>query len=272
MAQKNYKKRFKKKKSVRTFFKNKIFWYGFFGIILFCSLAYLLFFSSIVKVENIEIIADSGLSHLVSPIEQSVQQEFEKSFLKVLTRDSFFLVSSGNIEKRILQEFPEIEQVSARKKIFQSLVLDIFPREPVGIWCYQKFDECFLIDDKAIIFKSVATTSEQTENKLFLMLSETEIKKEFLEPVIGQDEIEQIILIYKTIKDNLDIEMKHFRLSENENLKVITRDLWEIRFALDADIALALTKLKLVLEQEITEDKRKNLEYIDLRFSKVFYK
>ena len=269
---KNFKKRFKKKKSKALIFKKKFFWYSILSVILFCSFIYFLFFSSVTKVENIEIIADSSAIHLVSPIKEIVHEELEKNFLKAFTKDSFFLADAKQIKQRILQEFPEIQNVSVRKKVFKSLILDIFPREPVGVWCYQKFNECFLIDSKGVVFKSVSTTSDEIKNDLFLMLSGAEIKKEFLEQVIEQDKIGQIILIHKTIKDNLDIELNHFYLSENENLKVITQELWEIRFALGADIALALTKLKLVLEQEITQDKRRNLEYIDLRFKKLFYK
>jgi len=61
-------------------------------------------------------------------------------------------------------------------------------------------------------------------------------------------------------------------LKEDKRLDIKTAEGWEIYFDLSSDVNFALTKLGLLLEKEIPLEKRGDLSYIDLRFSKVYYK
>ena len=57
-----------------------------------------------------------------------------------------------------------------------------------------------------------------------------------------------------------------------ERLNVKTSEGWEIYFNTADDLDWQVQELALVLEKQITPEKRRNLEYIDLRFSRVYYK
>ena len=52
----------------------------------------------------------------------------------------------------------------------------------------------------------------------------------------------------------------------DEKLTGLTTEDWEVYFNLQKDIEWQLTKLRAVLEEKIPPEKRKDLEYIELRF------
>lgn len=84
--------------------------------------------------------------------------------------------------------------------------------------------------------------------------------------------LELILKIKKDLRENLKIEIKDFTIVSERRLNVRTDENWEIYFSLEKDTTLELTKLKVLLEKEIPLEQRRNLEYIDLRFEKIFYK
>ncbi len=82
----------------------------------------------------------------------------------------------------------------------------------------------------------------------------------------------QILKIKNVLEKEMGINTEKFTLKNPERLNVKTTEGWEIYFDLSGDIDLALTKLHLLLEKEISPEARKDLQYIDLRFTKVYYK
>ena len=84
--------------------------------------------------------------------------------------------------------------------------------------------------------------------------------------------ISEILKIQKQLQDKFKINTEEFILSDNQRLDVKTSENWEVYFDLSTDISLSLVQLNLLLEKEISLEQRKNLKYIDLRFSRAYYK
>jgi len=74
------------------------------------------------------------------------------------------------------------------------------------------------------------------------------------------------------LKQKLELGIEKFILLGQKRLDVKTTEGWEIYFDLAGDINLSLTKLSLLFDEEISQEARESLQYIDLRFSKVYYK
>jgi len=55
-------------------------------------------------------------------------------------------------------------------------------------------------------------------------------------------------------------------------LDVKTAEGWEIYFNLEENLSWQLTQLYLLLERKISPEERRTLQYIDLRFNKIYYK
>ena len=253
-------KRFKKRKSL---LKSRFFW--IFILILASAILvfYFFFLSEIFRIKEIDISAPEDISQ--EEIQALLEQELEVPFFYFFRKDTFFLVNSQKIEDRILREYPEIKEVILKKKFPKSLTIEVKKRIATGIWCFEE-DNCFLIDDNGIIFQG--STSEDLV-KIFSRGGEV---KNLGEQAISREKINRLLGIHNELEKNLGIDVEKFILGGEETLDIKTIEGWEIYFDLAGDINLTLTKLNLLLEEEISPEDRENLQYIDLRFSKVYYK
>lgn len=263
----NYKSKRRLKKR-RSILKSRLFLGFLLGLILVCSTFYLLFFSKVFKIQEIRVIAPSGTPHI--EIRTLLEKELQKKSLWVLPKASLFLAQCRKAEDKILKEYPEVKEVNLKRRFPRSLILEIKKREAIGILCYFTKDPCFLIDKESIIFKEIKRENKQ--EGLITIFSEQEGSRKLGEQVFPEEKMNQILEIHNELKGNLGLNGQSFTIGKGGLLTVKTAQGWEIYFNLESDIRLALTKLILLLEKELPPDKRKNLQYIDLRFTKVYYK
>jgi cell division septal protein FtsQ len=222
-------------------------------------LSYFFIFSKAFRVKEIKILNSDDSLKL--KVEEVIKSEIGRNI---------FLVNLKEINKEILSQFPEIAKLNFKRKFPRTLSIQIEEREPFGVWCYQSYNKCFFIDREGIIFKEIEKGLIQ-EEVIILSLKEREVLalgEEILVPQI----LELILKIEKDLRENLKIEIEDFTIVSERRLNVRTNENWEIYFNLEKDTRLELTKLKVLLEKEISPEERRNLEYIDLRFEKIFYK
>ena len=254
----------RKRKSI---LRNRFFWDFILFLTLGCLIFYFLFLSDIFKIKEIKIATSDEIPK--KEILAFLEKELDTPFFHFLKKNTFFLINSKKIENEISNKYPEIKEVNLKKKFPKTLILEVEKRKAVGVWCGVE-NKCFLIDKKGTIFQT-ASASEEKDN-LVLIFSENYGIKELGEKIIPEEKMSQILKIKNILEKEMGINTEKFTLKTPERLNVKTTEGWEIYFDLSEDINLAFTKLRLLLEKEISLRARKNLEYIDLRFSKVYYK
>lgn len=261
------KKRFKKK---RLILKNRFFWYFILIFILIALIFYFLFLSPVFKIEKVEIFVPKNIQE--TEIRSFINFEFEKPFLHFFKKNTFFLVSKKKVEKDILQRFPAVEQAKIKKVFPNTFSLTIEERKPKGVCCIGKVN-CFLFDKSGIVFSGYFKKDGETNSALPIIFLKNKSNIKLGECVFSKEKIAQIFAIRKELlADNIGIE--NFEFAGGEKIVVKTKEGWKIYFSQNSidSLNLALTKLNILLKDGLTEDERKNLEYIDLRFSKVFYR
>ncbi len=230
------------------------------------ALAYLLLFSPLLAIKEIKITAPDGLSNIIPKVNDLVNNELEKRFAIFSFKKSFFLLNTENIKKKIKAMEPAVEDILIKKVPPNTLFLELKERVPQAVWCYTQNEPCYLIDNKGVIFK-------ETVDKNFLMiLAETQPSSQIPLEVISPDKMVQILEILNFFNETLKISPQQFMTDGQEKLNLKTQEGWEVYFPLGGDIKTALTKLGLLIEKNLPQGKRKNLQYIDLRFSKAYYK
>jgi len=257
-------RKFKKRKSI---LRNRFFWDFILFLTLGCLIFYFLFLSEVFKIKEIKIATSDEIPK--KEILAFLEKELDIPFFHFFKKNTFFLINSKKIENEISNRYPEIKEVNLKKKFPKTLILEVEKRKAVGVWCGVE-NKCFLIDKKGTIFQT-ASVSEEKDN-LVLIFSENYGIKELGEKIIPEEKMSQILKIKNILEKEMGINTEKFTLKTPERLNVKTTEGWEIYFDLSGDINLALTKLSLLLEKEVPPETRKNLQYIDLRFSKVYYK
>lgn len=242
-----YKSRYRRRRS-QSFVRKRWFWDIALGFIFLVSLGYLLFFSPAFEMQKISIVTPGG----IRPVK----------IYNLVTGDlgkPLFMVNKGSIREKILEDFSEIKEVSIRKRFFHELFLTIQKRKPVAFFCPNTTTSgCALIDYQGVMFEGVLPASI---NQIF------STKERIDEKVVAQ-----ISEISDVFEGRLEVGVKQFTLSGESRLDVETLEGWQAYFDLSGDLEITLEKLALLLEKELPTGKRKNLEYIDLRFSKVYFR
>jgi len=275
---KKYRKpyRIKKKKSL---FKNRFFWIAILVLIIFGGIFYLVCFSSIFQIKDIKISGNSAFAEasvdkqkiLFDEIQKIIEERISQKIL-FLPSKSIFLANLNQINEPLLERFPQIDEVNLKRRLPSTLIVEIQERLPLGVWCEDlpsspsenlggQGENCFYIDREGIIFE------ENPPKEEFIIKSEELISQGFLgEKVIEKTLLESIFEIQRKLKESLKINIEEIIILEKEKINAKTSEGWEIYFDPTGNIDWQLTKLSLVLEKEIPPERRKDLEYIDLRF------
>lgn len=245
---KSYSKihRYRKK---RYMLKNRFFWLASLALTLVTFLVSFLFFSGTFLIE-IEKVVVTG--------EQEVSEETIKT---LIPPQNIFLIDIQAIRMEILESFPQIAEVEISRGFPDSLNISVVERAPLTVWCQK--DECFLLDDKGIIFKKTAVEAGD-QRTLIRNLDDGE--PNLGKRVIGEEELSKMLKVESLLESSLKIGVKEFMISSDDKLVALTEDGWEIYFSLTNDIDWQTTKLRAVLEEKIPQEDRRDLEYIDLRF------
>jgi len=245
--------RVKRRKSI---LKSRFFWLTILILVFLGLFFYFLFFSPFFQVKNIFISGAEKISS--SEIKNFVQNKLEKKILFLRTK-SIFLININEIEKEVLKNFPPVAEIKIGRKFPDVLNINLVERSPLANFC--QAEKCFLLDKEGIIFEE----SEPKADLIKIVDGQKEKIPKLGEPMIENDYLEKILKIQKYIQEELKIEIEEFTVFERRlNLK--TKEGWEIYFDPREDINWQLTKLNLVLKEKIPSEKRKDLEYIELRF------
>ncbi len=250
----------------KPFYKKRFFWLGILFLVFAILIFYFLFISDYFRIKEIKISGNQKISS--KEIRNLVLEKIEqKIFWQWSFKKNIFLISEKNFEKIILEKFFLITDIILIKKFPDKIEVVIKEREPVGIYC--QFEDCFYIDKNGVLFEK----APQSSGSLLLMI-ESEIAKDvsFKEKALSQDKINFILLA----KDNLrkiGVEVWKFSIVSPIDIKAKSSEGWDIYFDNSRDSKEQIFVLSQVLENRLTPEERKNLEYMDLRIkNRVYYR
>lgn len=228
-------------------------------------IADLILFSPFLQINDISVSGNERIP--AAEIQNFIWPEVEKSFPFGLKTQNLILADPLSIKTRLLEKFLLIDELNVKKLWPKSLVVEIKERKTVSLWCWET--NCFALDKKGVIFETAS------EDQAGLVIKSKQPKNEIStgKKVMEEKILEQILFIRQTMSQKAKIEAREFTLFENDQrLNAKTNEGWEVFFDLKGDVNWSLVELELVLEKELPLEKRGSLEYIDLRFSKVYYK
>lgn len=259
---KRKKYQIKRKKSL---LKNRILWTMLLIVSFFGGLSYLVIFSPVFQINALVILGNESIAS--QEVQQAIWPKIEKQILGFKTK-SIFLAETKSLKNQLLGQFLEIDELKIKKILPKSLVLELKERKVLGLWCWE--NNCFHFDKKGIIFESQTTTPE---NALTIDSKQPQIEISLGKRAIDEKTLSAIMLVQQTMAEKAKITANNFTLSENDGrLHAKTTENWEAYFDLKGDVNWQLVRLELLLDKTLPLEKRRGLEYIDLRFSKIFYK
>lgn len=238
---KSYKRSFKTRKK-KKFIKIKTVLLIVFFLMTISSFAYLLFFSSIFKIKEIK----------VSGVKKIPEKELQDIISEKINKNIFF-ADLENIKNYLIESYPEIAKIEIKRKLPNSIITEIEERKPVAV-----LNNSFVLDKEGIAF-------EKSPNSNLPKIT----KAGFNNVKLGEKAIDRIEDILKIIKR---IETKEAIIVSDKRLDIKTTDGFDVYFNLEKDIDWQIEQLEIILQEKIPLQERNNIEYIDLRFDKIYIK
>ena len=250
---KHIKPKIKRLKVKKKFFRRPVFWI-FLVFLIVIGILYFIFFFPKFQISKIEI---SG--------NKNVDSNAIKGFLS-LNVGHIFLVNTEVLEQKVLYEFPFIESVVVQRKFPDTIVLKIEERKPFAVFCQN--NKCFNMDANGVIFDELRNISQN----MVVVKKELDEKEVFLgQNIIEKNIVDIIYNVEKSLKDNFQIGIKEALISDTLIFK--TSENWQIYFDPNSDTDLAITKMNILLRDEIPIKDRKNIQYIYLQYKdRAYYK
>lgn len=235
-------------------------------------LIYTLFFSPFLEINAVNINGNKYVED--SSILDKINPEISGKYLNFIKKNNLLLVRTGKIEKEIKNNFRIIREIQIKRKFPSILIVNIIERDPQMVFCGA--GDCFVIDENGEAYDNYSSNDEDEKNN-FLVLSDESSKKINLgETVLEKKYMEYILEIRQELLGRLEIEVQNdFKTSSliSKDVRVKTKENWEIYFNEDIELEKEIEMLKVVLENEIEKNQRPDLEYVDLRIdNKIYYK
>lgn len=243
---------YKKKKSI---FSTKAFWLVVFFVLLTSGAFYMICFSSFVQIKEIKISGNQKVS--AEAIQEIVKKRSEKNIL-FFPSQSIFLADLSQMRKDVLEKFLLIGGVKLKRNFFNTLTVDVSEREPVAVLL--QGESIFNLDEEGIIFEKAFL-----EDGL-MMIIDRQKTNSLGEKAIEKEKLARILSINSKLKSDMSLPIQWFEIESEEKLNLVMSEGWQAYFDLRKDVSWQLTKLEAVLEEKIPPEKRRDLEYIELRF------
>ncbi len=264
------KSKIKKLKPKKSILKNKWFWYIALIVILFFAISYFLLFAKFFSINNINISGNKDISteDIFKISNNKVNKKlFSLGSWQVISR-SFFLTNPNYIKEEIVNQFPKVNEILVQKKMFQTLEIEIKEREAKAIFCNNQLNkDCYFVDKSGIAFDFLETLP----TGFFIIRDDKEAVAG--KEIVNQNIIDGILKAKQILKDNYNIDIEDVLITTPLRLNIKTSENWQVYLTTDSDLDTQITKLDLLLKEEITESVRKKLQYIDLRFKdRAYYK
>lgn len=247
--------RVRKKKLI---FKNKFFWLGLLFLAILGTAFYFVVFSPVFKIKEIQISGDIKIS--VEEIRNIVLEQIDKNYFK----KSIFLVNLKEINGALLEKFPQLAKVSLERSFPNVLAVLAEERKPVVIFLQD--EDSYFIDNEGIIFEKISEIPPRMLRiKNSTWISDLKLGRR----VLSKEKLGRILKIETKLND-LEISPIEVSIISDSRLDVRTSEDWEIYFNPKGDLDWQLTEIDLLIKKRISPDRRENLEYIDLRFEKIY--
>lgn len=254
--------------SSSSFFGVIFLWLLFFGTVGYAALfsSYLILASW--QVEGLSLISETGFR-------ETVDQELAQKYLGFIPRRSFFLIQPEKLERLLKDRYPLIRHVVVERIFPDRMKVTVEERDRILLWCVAS--ECaHVLEDGSVIPTTPAYQKEENQSRTLFLRDESDEPLRF-----GNDIYDASFMLLATslqsslqMQFGIDTENEMMLASRFANeLRVKTKDGWEIYFSTRTPLETSLQALRLLFEKELQRERLPELQYIDLRTeNRIFYR
>lgn len=235
-------------------------------------LVYALFFSPFLEINSIEINGNDYIEKNL--ILDKINPEISGKYFDIVKKNNLLLAKIGRMEKDIKDEFKIIREIEIKREFPEKLIVSIIERKPKIVFC--SADGCFILDENGEAYDNYSSNEENDKNNFIILSEESSREIGLGEIILEKKYMNYALEIKQELLERLEAEIdNNFRVTSliSGDIRVKTKEGWEIYFNENIELEKEIEMLKVVLENKIEKSQRTDLEYVDLRIdNKIYYK
>jgi len=199
----------------------------------------------------------------------------KEKYLSIIPKNNLLLLKESYVNDFFTRKFGIVKKIKIIRKFPDKIKILVEERNPILI--LENSKGRFILDDESNIYPDdffVSSGFNQTELPI-LKEENSELAFSF-DNQAGLSYLQFILRVKEKLENLLDIPVEKEMIAP----KIISGDVifktqegWQLYFNKSAAIDKEIETLRIVLEEKIGKEKRKDLEYIDLRIdNKIYYK
>ncbi|MDP2736805.1 MAG: cell division protein FtsQ/DivIB [bacterium] len=244
--------------------KNKSKLAIFAAIVVISILIWLLFFSTLFKIQNIEV---SGVKDsLVVEIELIAKDLAEN---RLIGKNNLLLYNKNYLSE-ILNEKYYLDNLTIKRKFFHTLTINLREKQQVAVW--RENEQYYYIDGDGNIINQTDPLNLNSSNYP-LVENLTGINIDERKANINKEAIDYILNLFDEFKEKKhNFEIERFIIDKDVNtIKMAILSGPKIYFNIKASVEEQTAKLDLIIKDKLKNDFKTIKEYIDLRYANNVY-
>lgn len=253
-------------RKTKKFLQRPWFWVLVSALSIFIGVSSFLLLSPRFQISEVAISGNAKIHNL--ELEYAAFKGITKNLINLgnitITSKNFFLFDSKKLSANIVKDFLHVKEATVAKKLPRQVSIFIKEREALAVFCESE-SRCFLIDEAGIIF-------EETSQAKGLMTMSKEPNKGVIlgKNAVSAGIMEAILRIKNELENNFQIGVSEVIV--NDLLIFKTSERFKLYVDPAGDMNAQVTKLNIVLRDEIPAPSRKDIQYIYLQYKdKAYY-
>ncbi|MCX6758310.1 MAG: FtsQ-type POTRA domain-containing protein [Candidatus Nealsonbacteria bacterium] len=198
---------------------------------------------------------------------QKIIEGLTEKKIAFLSSKSIFLFDLDKASKEILNKFPQIQNISIQRKFPAQIYASVQERKPAAVF-HWRGEKYFLIDETGVIFEEVG----QPDGFFEILKSDEPNDAKLGSRIFDTAFLVKILRFKADIENKMPVKISRGLVVTDERVNFTTTEGWEIFVNPQKDMDWQFTKLEAVVNDASFAQKRGNLEYVDLRFTRVYLK
>jgi len=261
MARRVYKKPHRERRKKPLWIK-PVFWRSLFLAVSGAATVWLVCFSPVFEVKEIKIAGAEKIEEkeFVGIIEKELNKK-----IGLFDSKSILLFNLDQTKKELLARMPQAQDIKIEREFPSRIIASVQERRAAA--AFFSGGKFYSLDETGNAFEERSGADDLLKitviNGAPVSIGESALEKEIL---IG------ILRAASEMRAGTDILIAEAIVASPERVNLLAKEGWYIYFNPRKDIETQITKLLAVLADASFKEKRPNLEYVDVRFTRVYLK
>jgi cell division septal protein FtsQ len=207
-------------------------------------------------------------------VESFIQEQFTGKYGEIIPKNNLLLLSPQELEQRLRERFPRFEEVSVKKILPETILVDVQLLPYQILWC--KGQQCLLLTKEGTLTNAdIFFQYPQEQGVVEKIRDESGRELSPQSKVLTQEEVNFVEAVIRDFNSRTGLEKEGDFVRPSiytQEIRIHTTKGFWVYLSTQQDLGQTLDNLVLFLQKEVPAEEWGQLDYVDLRTeNRVYY-